>query len=645
MKKIYIRALTIVLTALFICPSSVFASELPHAFWAIDDAYNAAVESGDYYGTVEYGAQAIKLLSEYPETEQITNIMASRLDKIGLAYEHIGKYEEAAYAYKEYIPYAQKLNWADGVKIAEAKIKHYTPDIRLYTETNETQKFYGAKNEPEKGMLYGSTYTNLGKASHSDESLALVYVEFGDNSGLNWLNAVLNEAEINKIAAEVAWNFPGEGTGLSGLQYNSEHIDNVLSVIAAHPNVPVYLRIGAEMNVWTIPAEPSEYIAAFRSLSTAAHTKCPNAATVWSVGHSSSWDKNIDNYYPGDEYVDWVGISLYANKYFLGQIWPDEQKFNEVVFCAGSGADPVKMVQEVTEKFSGRKPIMIAECGTSHNIRTLGEDATAWAQTKLRQIYTYLPMVYPEIKLIAYFDVVMANEANDYALSSNSALTNTLNSLTVSLPTLIHGSYGSTPKSIYKELYNGFEASGSKLNVSVYAHIYKTDEPSVNYFIDGLWAGGASVLPYNQSLDISNLSAGTHTLTVTAGESSRNYTFVKNADITLIINDKTIVTDTAPVLENNRTLVPLRVISENLDASVNWNENTQTVTITKDGKNFYLTIGDKTIRGDGNIPITEIDVPAKLINNRTMVPVRAVATILGADVDWDESTQSVIITK
>lgn len=645
MRKIYMCALAIVLAALLICPAAAFASELPHAFWAIDDAYNAAVESGDYYGTVEYGTQAINLLSAYPETEQITNIMASRLDKIGLAYEHLGKYEEAANAYTQYIPYAQKLNWADGVKIAEAKVKHYTPDIRLYTETNEMQKFYGAKNEPEKGMLYGSTYTELGEAPHSDESLALVYVEFGDNSGLNWLNAVLNEAESDGIAAEVAWNFPGEGAELGSLKYNSDHIDSVLGVIAAHPSVPVYLRIGAEMNVWTTPAEPSEYIDAFRSLAAAARAKCPNAATVWSVGHASSWDKNIDDYYPGDEYVDWVGISLYANKYFLGQIWPDDQKFNEVVFCAGSGADPVKMVQEVTEKFSGRKPIMIAECGASHNIRTLGEDATAWAQTKLRQMYTYLPMVYPEIKLIAYFDVVMANEVNDYALSSNPALKGKLSSLTSSLPTLIHGSHSSAPKCIYKELYSGFEASGSNLNVSTYAHIYDNDETPVNYFIDGTWAGGSSVLPYTQSLGISNLSAGSHTLTVTAGESSRSYTFVKNADIKLIINGETVVTDTAPVLEDNRTLVPLRVISENLDAAVDWNDSTQTVTITKDGRNFYLTIGDKTIRGDGGSIITEIDVPAKLINDRTMVPVRAVATILGANVNWDESTQSVIITK
>lgn len=647
MKHLFPRVIALMLALMLIFPAAVLADELPHAFWAIDDAYSAAVNNGDYYGTVEYGTQAINLLSTYPETEQITNIMASRLDKIGLAYEHLGKYEEAADTYTKYIPYAKKLNWADGVKIAEAKVKHYTPDLRLYTETNETQKYFGAKNEPERGILYGSAYTELGEATSNDESMALVYIEFGDNSILNWLNAALNDAEQDGIAVEVAWNFPGEGGDLGSLQYNSEHIDRVLSLLASHPNVPIYLRIGAEMNVWTVAADPGEFISTFIYLATAARSKCPNAAIVWSVGHASSWDKNIDDYYPGDEYVDWVGISLYANKYFLGKVWPDDQKYNEVVFCAGDGADPVKMAEEVITKYGGRKPVMISECGASHTIRTLGEDATSWAQTKLRQIYSYLPMVYPQIKLIAYFDVVMPSETSDYSLTSSPELRNTYNSLTSSLPTLIRGKYTGPPNNIYKELFDGFYTSGSNLNVSAYAHIYGVDEPAVNYFIDGTWVGGSGTLPYTQNLDISGLAGGTHTLTVVSGDTSRDYTFTKDdngSSITLKINGNVISTDVPPVIENDRTLVPIRVISENLGAEVDWDDNTQTVKIKKGNKDFRLTIGDTKIRDAQGNTITEIDVPAKIVNGRTMVPVRAVSEILGAAVDWSDSTQTVLIT-
>lgn len=124
---------------------------------------------------------------------------------------------------------------------------------------------------------------------------------------------------------------------------------------------------------------------------------------------------------------------------------------------------------------------------------------------------------------------------------------------------------------------------------------------------------------------------------------NKDKSFVKSQGITVTVNGSPIMFDQPPVLQNDRTLVPLRAIFEALGATVEWNNDTQTVTSTKDGKTIILTIGSNILYVNGT-PIT-LDVPAQLLNGRTLVPVRAVAESFECNVDWNGSTQTVVITK
>ena len=108
------------------------------------------------------------------------------------------------------------------------------------------------------------------------------------------------------------------------------------------------------------------------------------------------------------------------------------------------------------------------------------------------------------------------------------------------------------------------------------------------------------------------------------------------------LNGKRLSFDVPPVIENGRTLVPLRAIFEALGATVGWDESTQTVTATKGSIQIMLQVGGQSAYKNGT-PV-HIDVPAKVTNNRTMVPLRFVSEALGAAVGWDESTQTVTIT-
>ena len=90
-----------------------------------------------------------------------------------------------------------------------------------------------------------------------------------------------------------------------------------------------------------------------------------------------------------------------------------------------------------------------------------------------------------------------------------------------------------------------------------------------------------------------------------------------------------------------RTLVPLRAIFEALGASVEWDQSTKTVTSALDEVTVKLTIGEKVLYV--NDESKELDVPAMIMNGRTMVPARAVAESFGVDVSWDKETRTVIL--
>lgn len=106
----------------------------------------------------------------------------------------------------------------------------------------------------------------------------------------------------------------------------------------------------------------------------------------------------------------------------------------------------------------------------------------------------------------------------------------------------------------------------------------------------------------------------------------------KNIDV----NGKTITNDAAPIIRNDRTLIPIRFITESLGGKVDWNGVTKEVTLNIDGKEIKMTIG-KTLEKYGVAPV--------IVDGRTFVPVRFVADELGATVAWDDATKTVTITK
>lgn len=107
------------------------------------------------------------------------------------------------------------------------------------------------------------------------------------------------------------------------------------------------------------------------------------------------------------------------------------------------------------------------------------------------------------------------------------------------------------------------------------------------------------------------------------------------------LNGAYLLFDQAPVNQEGRVLVPMRGIFEALGAEVSWNEKTKTATGILGGRQVSLSAGDTTAYADG--ALIQLDVPAVIVNGRTLVPVRFIAESLNAKVDWHGETKTVRI--
>ncbi len=108
------------------------------------------------------------------------------------------------------------------------------------------------------------------------------------------------------------------------------------------------------------------------------------------------------------------------------------------------------------------------------------------------------------------------------------------------------------------------------------------------------------------------------------------------------VNGELLSPDVPPQIEAGRTLVEMRAVFEALDATLDWDQETRTVTAYKDDLEIILPVGELTATVNDE-PYT-LDVPARIENGRTLVPVRFVSETLGAVVVWDGNARTVTIT-
>ncbi len=519
-------------------------------------------------------------------------------------------------------------------------------ELELYAEgAADGAPYFGARLEPGAGAYLGM----IAETSESFQPLGS-YLTYINDMWQDDLYYPANEMIRNGNAVTmVGWTINDMGS------VNYEKVRSVLNTLAAY-NKPMFIRFANEMNVSALGNDPSKYIEVFRTVADMVH-EYPNFAVVWSPNDLGGLDRPFEYFYPGNEYVDWIGVSCYSIKYFQGN--PDTDYKSSVYFMTGDYAwttNRLKPIMSFMEKNSISKPVMISEGGAATG-NSYGENLEEWAAPRLRNMLWYAVMKYPQIKMVNYFNVIRADETERFNISEYPYAAEIFREAAAS------GAYirgiGEKAEFVFRKAEESGTLAAKNGTVRLYSLTYipGNPNPTVSYSIDGVWYHASGQIPYVCNLGIQSLSDGAHSLKIQTGGAEKSYTFYKTGQyirfgaqpeiptpvIRVTLDGQEIGFDQPPVIVRDRTLVPLRAIFEAMGAVVSWDDTTETVTAVRGNTKISLQIGSDKLFVNGSERV--LDVPAQLMGGRTLVPARAVAEGLGADVGWNDETQTVIITQ
>jgi len=517
-------------------------------------------------------------------------------------------------------------------------------DFELYTEgTADDTVYYGAKLEPKSGVYLGTVPENSPELLPVSSYLTNIDAMSQDDL---YYPANIRISEDNVISM-IGWTIYDLNT------VDLNQVRKVLDNLSKY-NKPMLIRFANEMNCSNLGDEPDLYIEIFKKVADMVH-EYPNFAVVWSPNDLGALDRPFEYYYPGDEYVDWVGVSCYMIKYFMGN--QNTAYKDSVYFMTGDYAwatNKIKPIMDFMAKNNIQKPVMLSECGVATN-SIYGEAYESWNNPRMRNLLYNLVMKYPQIKMINYFDVLRSEEKERFNISAYSYAKEIF--LEAKNCGAFITEYGKNPKFTYKSASQNpvITTENNVLKLHTLAYVPNMPDITVNYRIDGNWYHSSDKIPYTCNVDMSSLSDGAHTVEISTLDMVKTYSFEKSGDtvrfgeiqkasadeIKVSVNGEFISFDQPPVMINDRTLVPLRAIFEKLGAKVIWNDSSQSVDAIRDETTVSLAIGGTDMYVNGEVKI--LDVPAQLIGGRTLVPVRAISEAFGCSVVWIEETQTVQI--
>ncbi len=229
------------------------------------------------------------------------------------------------------------------------------------------------------------------------------YASYGQPFPEKWAEEVIAAGAVPQIAWE-----PNKGLE----EVRDDEYLRKFARRAGEFGVPIFLRFASEMNGdWCAYSGDTDlYIEKWRLVHKVMEEEAPNVAMVWTV--FTNPQHNILSYYPGDDYVDWVGVNVYsvlfynANPETPSQVW-----------------DPHELMEFVYENFGERKPIHISEWAAMNYTVADGKDHGDFAREMIRRMYEGTREEKPRVKAIYYFDANIMETApegrriRDYSVS------------------------------------------------------------------------------------------------------------------------------------------------------------------------------------------------------------------------------------
>ncbi len=295
-------------------------------------------------------------------------------------------------------------------------------ELTLYTIKEEYTR---AKYEPDNGIYLGAyvlqditinySMARFNELTGKKHASFFRYLGYGKPFPVEWVAKVKSVGAVPHIALE-----PNDGLD----EVKDDEYLRTFAREARKSGVPIFLRYASEMNGdWTqYSGKPELYIQKWRLVHRIMEEEAPNVIMVWTV--FTFPESTIESFYPGDEYVDWVGVNIYNVVYH-----------NDSIENKADYEDPLKLLNYVYNTYSYKKPIQISEYGATHYASTDGKYYIDFAKEKITRFYKNLPEKYPRVKSVYYFDVnnlvnaPPGRKINDYSVTNDPQILNTYASL------------------------------------------------------------------------------------------------------------------------------------------------------------------------------------------------------------------------
>jgi len=464
------------------------------------------------------------------------HLFAAYRELLGLC-KNAGLFDEAARLNREQAAFYRAKGLDDAAIIASNEASALGSELRLFVQTptsaqGAASRTTSAALEPVTGCYLGAFIDrddNLGEPFYEEDrsqsyrapeqllratgrSLGsqFTYLSYGKPFPRAWANRLKAHGTIPHIAWEPtgAGQFSANGRTLGGVR-DDAYLRGFARDLRDF-DFPVFIRFASEMNgFWTRSqygwdGNAKLYREKFRLVHRVLHEIAPRVATIWCVNNPPLG--NAFDYYPGDDGCDWVGVNFYAVPFH-------EDKLSQPAF----DENPLALLDPIYARFAARKPIAICEFAASHEANADRKARPDFAISRIRLVYGALPLLYPRVKLVDWFDFdtlrfrLPGKTPNNYLLTDNNSVLRAWQNATDNRHFL--GAYLSLDSAIpplYLPLNGQTLASPSQLGV--WARGFGASG-TVYMGIDGhSWtkfsSGGATYL----SLDPSSLPHGAHTL-------------------------------------------------------------------------------------------------------------------------------------
>lgn len=479
------------------------------------DRWNRAMEAlngADYAGALQQFSALAKDFVLWNDPDS----MAMLYLHMGDCAAHLGDLSTAAMCYRREAYYWTAAGKTEEPIDAQRRSKLIGASARVYAETQDPARMLlpdeaasyggiriGAYAEADKSIydpndparFYMDTFPALTGKAHG---AYLLYLPYGTEFTL--YDSHIREAKKRGVMMQIALEPHG---GLR--EVNGD--DGYLVTLARQMEtcgVPVILRFAGEMNdttcEWYDP-DPALYVEKFRLLAGIFRQYAPSVKLLFSPNFYP--EDTIPSYYPGDAYVDYVGLSGYS----IRQTETDPLK--EGVDRSRYG----EMLSFMQKNFGDRKPILLSEGAPTYRDRDTGEDITDFAVTQMKDFYTYTPIMCPSVIMAFYFD----HDRDDwrFSLSGNERL------LAQYKESMANPVYGAEPEKIafkkWYELGSNVSVEAKAVTLAAYASYPKQEEIlAVAYCVNGTELARASGIPYTATVDFAPYAGNTVTLTVKA---------------------------------------------------------------------------------------------------------------------------------